>query len=80
LRSERRNARDQADRAKREREQFHSLAALMEEIGAVVTGAATRAEDKLAALERALNHADQRTSRITRLLDRPPQDKTRRVG
>jgi hypothetical protein len=80
LRAERRQAVEQSDRAKREREQFHSLAAMMEEIGAVVTGAAARAEDKLAALERVLKHADQRTSSITRLLDRPSQDKTRRVG
>jgi 3-deoxy-D-manno-octulosonic acid kinase len=38
LRAERRQAVEHAERAKREREQFHSLAAMMEEIGAVVTG------------------------------------------
>lgn len=70
IRADRREADLAARRAKAEREQFHDLTQLMQEVSTVVVTAAARAEDKLAALERVLKHADQRTQRITRLMEK----------
>lgn len=56
-------------RVEEERDRFHSLETLMKDISGVVFEASQRAEDKLAALERTLRHAEQRVLKLASLLE-----------
>ena len=68
LRRARRAADDLQARLERERDTFHSLDSLMQDISAIVFEAAQRAEAKVIALDRALKRADQRVDRFAVLL------------
>jgi uncharacterized protein HemX len=73
LRGQKRSA-EAAERAlAHERERYHDLVAMVDEIGVVVAEATQRAEDKLHALERVLKHAEKRAERLQELAEHAGQ-------
>ena len=68
IQTRRRKAENTA-RATSEREKFHTVAAMMRDVSAMVLEASQRAEDKLASLERVLRQAEQRAARLETALE-----------
>jgi len=69
VRSQHRAAERAQETLAAERERYHNLVSMVDEIGSVVAEATQRAEDKLIALERVMRHAEQRAEKLKDLAE-----------